>query len=342
MEERVRRGRREHTADSGALRDLAEFAPERLLNVARDSDWSIWIPAGREALAAAMGTISRNSMAPDDFRIEIVLSLCGDGERKVRDAGYRALVEIERSLLLTHCYAWAHSDSALSRVRAAEASVWIDADAPGNRMAVIAAQLAYDPDRRVREAWRQAKADSRRRSDANNYVLRLLDVGESNADIFHAWPYGRALESIGDDEHLSLLRTAFIQRKVPRHVRSWVYRMLKRLEKELKNRQRKQREEPFFPSAATVHVGSGWLHLQKEEPQQIHYQLWLEAARNPDQLHDWGGAATFYHEPSFHLSPGIDATVELSDGRRGSALLTLVSEGYVALSGNGPFTSAAE
>ena len=339
LEERVRLGRWERMADPAALIDLAEFAPERLLAITRESDWREWIPAGREALAAAMGTMMLSDSAEDARRLEVLLALCGDGERSVRDAAYRAIVSIGPSLLLAHVYTWCISDSARLRICAAEASAWIDS--PNPRLDEVAMRLAHDLDRRVRDTWAEAEQTRMRRADANEYLQRLVRVEGSNADILEAWPYGRALESVGEDEHINFLVTAFRERKVARNVRSWVSHMVKRVETDLKKRRKKQRDEPFIPSAATIHVGSGWMHIPNTEPQSIRYQLWLQAAPNPDQTHSWGGAVMFESEPDFWVSPGIKATVELSGGEKGRALLTLISGAYIALSGDGPFPSTS-
>lgn len=281
-------------ADSGwvaeppLIRTLAAVAPGRLLadgcpNVAA------WLPQARVDLAdtlGGLGPLSEPGQA--NARFELLARLAGDGIYAVRRAAYRAAVACDADRFIGLALSWARwrgPGRQGPRRYAAECAGWLPPVVEAEHLA----QLSWDQEPAVREAYERSLAERRDRLAAGEFEERVLGVREPS-DVIRNWRHGVGLSRVGDDSTTRRLEER-LGDGLPPSVRFWLERIRKAVERRWGGVTRKW-PEPWYARPGHLERFSGVLRGEGGKETSLTGTLWLLPADAPGGRSSWGGWAT--------------------------------------------------
>jgi hypothetical protein len=322
-------------AETELFHTLARLAPEELAREPWETMWSNMLPDARAALADALGTANYEKERLQSQAIYHLLGLMGDGLYAVRRSAYRGLARMSSHMLEAACESWAEAPSVELRQRAAEAYAWLlGKGGLSDSVEKLHQQLVTNPERTVRQASDRAWSEGRERIWAEEYLSRVLHLDDtSNEGILAVWPHSQALMKIGDDECRRRILAELKAKQFPPHVKHWFFSIAKGIEEHWRKVTQKW-PEPWLPWEGAVEEGEGKVVPPKGKAVQVQYSIWQHASPTPSEPPSWGGAAW----PLDALRVNWEEfTLQLGDGRQGTAINQGVSSQVMTFAGTGPY-----
>jgi hypothetical protein len=283
---------RTHWMDGGRLAEpfaidvLAAVAPDDLLA----DEWPLlghWLPQARSAMADALGRILDFSTKLAASRENLLVRLTGDGLYGVRRIAYRAYANSAQEKFSALMVSWALSvgeSNVEFRQRAAEGSAWVQL--PGALDALHS--LEWDPESAVREAYDKSFEERLERAWKQFHESRVLAAVKPE-DVVRFWRHGCALDRLGDDSTIELLRQRSEQ-GLPPNVRFWLARVRKAVQSRWDDVVRKW-PDPWFTRRGRYEMADGLIQWTDGTEKHVHAHLWLAPAEKLTGLGSWGGWA---------------------------------------------------
>lgn len=321
---------------------LARLAPEALVNEDWEVIWNNWLHRSRAALADTLGNLSL-SYQHQEKAIKQLRSLIFDSHYAVRRSAYRGLARQSPISLYTDCLSWTNlkkpeENPMELRKRAAEAFGWLDTSndqISAEDLENLYQVLQTDPEKIVRETISRSIEERRQRLWAEQYLHVVMSVQASpNEEVMNAWCYAEALAQIGDDGCIEALRN-HLQNDLPPHIRYWIDRLIKTLDKNWRKITEKW-PEPWFAWDGLIEQGKGKAIISENEIIAIEYSIWHQRASQPLEANSWGGA--MWPIP-FWQAQNVQ-TIELETGASGKIHVSDILNERVIFSGNGGYPSS--
>jgi len=318
---------------------LARLAPEALVNEDWEIIWDNWLHRSRAALADTLGNLSL-SYQHQEKATKQLRSLIFDSHYAVRRSAYRGLARQSLISLYTDCLSWTNPKKPEEnpvglRKRAAEAFGWLDTSngqITAEDLENLYRVLQTDPEKIVRETTSRSIEERRHRLWAKQYLHVVMSVqGSSNEEVMNAWCHAEALAQIGDDACIEALRN-HLQDDLPPHIRHWINRLIKTLEKNWRKTTEKW-PEPWFAWDGLIEQGNGKAIISENEVIEIEYSIWQQRAAQPLEVSSWGGA--MWPIP-FWQAQKVQ-TIELKTGASGKIHVSDILNERVIFSGRGDY-----
>lgn len=251
---------------------MADYSPSTYVMFPWEDSWARWSTTARTASGNALASFASTlqNQAEKLRAEELALLLMRDGDFAVRRAAYRILRDLNDddgvSALEKLVGAWSsltHSTPIELRQRAAEGAGWLRSDKHLEA-------LLHDPEKCVRDVARNTQMACTRRNIADRYLEKILRAARTaivteknlptsfsfrndesdlvdaidqatpnNRVVLETLPYGDALSSIGEDEHIETLRNFSTAHRLPGHVFYWLTSVMKSTEKQWKDTTKK-------------------------------------------------------------------------------------------------------
>jgi hypothetical protein len=284
--DRLREADGGRVADTRLLSTLAAVAPGRLLT---DGclKVSAWLPQARADLADTLGDLGPLSDRLPEARFELLTRLAGDGLYAVRRAAYRAASKCDRDRFTKLALSWARwrgSGREGPRRYAAECAGWL----PAAVEAVHMAQLGWDQEPSVREAYQRSMRERADRLLAGEFETKVLGVRES-ADVIRNWRHGIGLSRVGDDSTIQRLSDR-LGGGLPPSVRFWLERVRNAVERRWGEITREW-PEPWYARPGHLESFSGVLRDADGKETSLTGTLWSMPDESPGGRSSWGGWA---------------------------------------------------
>ena len=331
-------------AEMALFEALRCLDPNRLVGESWDRYWGNWLPEAKVAFANEVAQSNLEEPGSIDRAIALLTALIGEGSYAVRRAAYRAMAKISPEALDHYCREWM-AGSADGRRRAAEGAGWSETEGNYRLKTSGLARLLVDPERSVREAANRAVCERRNRSWADGYLEHVLAVRNcGNDEVLKAYRYGQALARVGDDNHKRRLEVHLATTDLPLHVRHWLRRLIKGIEKHWRDVTAKW-PEPWFSWGGTVEELEGCLVFDNSPPINAHFSLWRKGQSSPSDRYSWGGvvqssAIGFQHA----FAASHDVTLRIQGRKDAMAILSQFTAksgephySVVFLQGNGAY-----
>ena len=244
-----------------------------------------WMPQAREALAQTLAGLGRLAEPLATQRFNLLAQLAGDGLYPIRRAAFRALAICEEARFGALLTSWAVARTVGCeplRQRASEGCGWLPilpAEGP-------LAELAWDPEKAVREACVRSAAERSERQHAASYAAMVLAATDPG-DVVQHWRYGVALGKIGDDQSIELLEQR-MSCDLPPSVRFWLQRVKKAIKYRWDQVTRKWPEPWFTRRSATVPM-RGSIRAANGQEIEVEGYIWRTTPEPPERLASWGG-----------------------------------------------------
>jgi hypothetical protein len=322
------------------LDSLADIAPDTLVRPDWAERWSEWLPEGRARFADALGRLAQDEMREGQV-VPLLLQLGTDPAYGVRRSAFRTLGLVRRGAVLAfHAEALAKLENPSFRVRAAESIGWIptDRDDLFEMLGNTRDGLASDVDHRVRTTLKRALKSRMERHTTALALERVRSVrgADGAIDVLSAWPFGEALAQLGDDDTHRSLRDYLAATELPRHVRTWIRRLLKAMDDSWRKRVKEQ-PESWIPWNGAIRIGNGRAQLPNGRALELTYAIWAKPAGSPGEKHAWGGSLRLLGPWSYDLGEAPSFEIEIEGGARGTVFATRVQGSDVVIVGTGPF-----
>lgn len=341
--QRARQQQTQTGAELGIFQILALLMPDKFAEEPWNQLWNDWLPAACGALADALGKAIYTRPEARANAVSLLHVLMYDGQFTVRRSAYRALSHLAPESLSVLCKRWSKALSVELRQRAAEAYGWLSTDGDQPEMVESSYKaLATDEEPSVREMASRAWQERREREWAAKYLSYIQAVDtEINDDLLKAWRYGQAIKQIGDDTCIQNLRNILMRDKLPSHIRFW----LQQIVKETDERWRKVTSEwpkPWMEGA--IEEGIGSLVLTNGQELSGQYSVWQQPGTQPLQPDEWGGMFLLEKEiiQQEIIEQSGEFTLQLEDGRQGTALCRASTSSTIAFAGTGTYPTKAE
>ncbi len=169
----------------------------------------------------------------------------------------------------------------------------------------------------------------------------ILEVkGSNNDEILIAWPYGKALERLGDDQSIKELLKHIHSPELLQNTKFWLIQIIHELEK---NWQKTTREwpQPWVSFDGLVQQGQGLIIDKDGKETIVYYDIWQKYAPDPAQYHYLKGIAFSPGRPFFDWLNAENIRLRLEDGTEGKILITQSLNESFIFSSAGPFSSGS-
>ena len=194
---RAYRVNKQFQAETEALWTLRRIMPERFMKEFRYEKVFNWPASAREAIVTAYRDINSKEASHELTKFLI------DGVYTIRRVAARTLANLDLSRLDTEAKHLLDSENVHHRVCGVEATAWLEDE---EAFQSLYKQARHDREVNVRNAANETVKMRRRVILARAYLQYVLDT--SADQLTTTWQYGQALQQVGDEETLRLLRKA--------------------------------------------------------------------------------------------------------------------------------------
>lgn len=302
---RLRRADSGTVAEPSVLHTLAIVAPDRLFSNAC-TNLAAWLPELRADLADTLGGVGELPDRQAEARFELLSRLVGDGIYAVRRSAYRAAAQCDINQLRLLAVTWRWPEQLGPRWYAAECAGWLPSELDPHF-----AELAWDQEPVVREAYKRSMGERAERLAAAEFEKKVLEVSDS-VGVIRAWRHGIGLSEVGDDSTIRRLSDRLLD-GLPASVRFWLKRVRNAVERRWSAVTQKW-PEPWHARPGHLEKFTGILQRNGKKVM-VSGTLWLMPAEAPGGRLSWGGWAT-----SDSRWMGDDGEL-LIEGRRAATLL---------------------
>lgn len=278
-----------HRADSGLLRMLAWTSVADFLRY----DWrphvSKWLSDGRVGFLEVLYRLPNESLGNQERVLHFAREFLADPLYAVRRAAYRVIARSSPHEYSNLCQSWSYSKHEQQRCRAGEALLWIDTKNEAVFGSVYKKLLA-DEVLSVRESAERTQLYRRQRLWAQAYletVTTAIASGIEGRDV--PFGVGQALAKCGDEDSRLGIIELLDKPDLPPHVRHWLERVLKDVEKNFAAEAKKWPEPWVSAEGAIEEVNGQFEPENRRERWDARISLWRKFAA-VGGYGEWGGS----------------------------------------------------